>query len=259
MKPGNLFLKLHVSLVYAFLYAPILVLIVFSFNQEKINVVWSGFTLDWYRKLLSNVELLTAFQHSVTIAGAVTVVSTLIGTLLAFGMVRYKFPGKNALDALLHLPIIIPDIVIAISMLSYYVLIKMTLGLLTIAIAHVSFCVAFVTVVVRARLIGFDKNLELAAMDLGATPWRTFRYVTLPLIMPGVVAGGLMAFTLSWDDFLIAFFTSGVGATTLPLKVYSMIKFGVSPEINAISTLTILVTVMLILTAMRLQRDAVAS
>lgn len=245
---------LYAGLIYAFLYVPILVLIIFSFNREKISAVWTGFTLDWYVRLLQNSDLLHAFRNSLVVAVLSTLVATIIGTLAAFGMIRYKFPGKALFDAVLHLPIIIPDIVIAISMLSFYVLIQLTLGLVSIIIAQVSFNIAFVAVVVRARLIGFDWDLEHAAMDLGATPFQTFRSVTLPLIMPGVIAGGLLAFTLSWDDFLIAFFTAGVGSTTLPLKVYSMIKFGVSPEINAISTVTLLLTMTLIVIAMRLQR-----
>ena len=251
---GQTALSFHSGLVYFFFYFPIIVLMVFSFNQERINAIWTGFTLDWYRMLFQDTELLHSVKNSLMVALASTVISTIIGTLAAFGMVRFRFLGKKIFDSILHLPIIIPDIVMAIAMLSFYVFIKLTLGLVSIIIAHISFNIAFVAVVVRARLAGFDMDLEKAAMDLGATPLKTFRYVTLPLIMPGVIAGALLAFTLSWDDFMIAFFTAGVGSTTLPLKVYSMVKFGVTPEINAISTITLFFTMSLILIAMHLQK-----
>lgn len=198
--------------------------------------------------------MLNSIKNSLIVGCFSTLFSTIIGTLAAFGMARFGFRGKKLFDAVLHLPIIIPDIVMAIALLSFYVFIKLTLGLESIIVAHISFNIAFVAVVVRTRLEGFDRDLENAAMDLGATPFKTFRYITLPIIMPGVIAGALLAFTLSWDDFLIAFFTAGVGSTTLPLKVYSMVKFGVTPAINAISTITLFFSMTLILIAMRLQR-----
>ncbi len=245
-------LKIHSGLVYLFLYFPIVVLIVFSFNQERINAIWTGFTLDWYRILLQDVQLLNSVKNSMVVGIISTFVSTIIGTMAALGMARHKFPGKRYFDTVLHLPIIIPDIVMAIAMMSFYVFIKLTLGLVSIIIAHISFNIAFVAVVVRARLAGFDTELEKAAMDLGATRLKTYRYVTLPLIMPGIIGGALLAFILSWDDFMIAFFTAGVGSTTLPLKVYSMVKFGVSPEINAISTISLLFTMSLVFIGIRI-------
>lgn len=249
------FLAAHAVFVYAFLYLPIAILIIFSFNKERINAIWTGFTFEWYAAIARDGDLMRAVLNSFVVAGASTVIATLIGTLAAFGMARYEFPGKKLFDAVLHLPVVIPDIMMAIGLLSFFVLIQATLGLYSIILAHVTFNIAFVAIVIRARLADCDANLEHAAMDLGATPFHTFRLVTLPLILPGVIAGALMAFTLSWDDFMIAFFTAGVGSTTLPLKVYSMIKFGVSPEINAISTLTLLFSMLLVLVAQRLQKD----
>lgn len=250
-------LAFHAGVVYVFLYLPIIVLVVFSFNQERINAVWTGFTVDWYLRLLDDPGLLKAVMNSLFVAAISAIFATVIGTLTAFGMARHEFPGKRLFDAVLHLPIVIPDIMMAIALLSFFVLVKATLGLYSIILAHVTFNIAFVAVVVRARLADFDRNLEYAAMDLGATPAQAFRHVTLPLIMPGVVAGALMAFTLSWDDFMIAFFTAGVGSTTLPLKVYSMIKFGVSPEINAISTITLLFSMSLVLIAQKFQKNSI--
>lgn len=256
MKRSSL-LAIHAAAVYAFLYLPIIVLIVFSFNRERINAVWTGFTLEWYARLLDDPSMFKAVINSLIVAASSTTIATLIGTLAGYGMMRHEFRGKSLFDALLHLPIVIPDIMMAIALLSFFVLVQVTLGLYSIILAHVTFNIAFVAVVVRARLADFDRTLEDAAMDLGATPAQTFRLITLPLIMPGVIAGALMAFTLSWDDFMIAFFTAGVGSTTLPLKVYSMIKFGVSPEINAISTLTLLFSMTLVLLAQRFQKNAI--
>lgn len=245
-------LKFHSIVVYIFLYLPILLLVVFSFNTERINAVWSGFTLSWYIKLWHDTEVLHSIKNSIFVGIISTLFSTILGTIASFSIERYKFRNRNILEALLHLPIIVPDIVIAISLLLFYVLIKLTLGLFSIIIAHITFNIAFVTAVVRTRLVDFDWNLEKAAKDLGATSFQTFRYIILPIIFPGIIAASLLAFTLSWDDFLIAFFTSGVGATTLPLKVYSMIKFGVSPEVNAISTITLFVSFTLFFSAMRI-------
>lgn len=250
---SNFLLGAHAWMVYAFIYIPILILIVFSFNQERINAVWTGFTLDWYVRLLADTDLLSSVYNSLVVGLVSTAVATVLGTMAALAMQRYQFPGKKAFDALLYLPIVIPEIVMAVSLLTFYVFIQLTLGIVSVILAHITFNIAFVFVIVQARLIGIARNVEEAAADLGASPWQVFRHVTLPLITPGVLSGALLAFTISWDDFMIAFFTAGVGGTTLPLKVYSMIKFGVSPEINAISTITILFTMILILLAVRLE------
>jgi spermidine/putrescine transport system permease protein len=253
LNSGRLLLSIHAWAVYAFIYMPILVLIVFSFNQERINAVWTGFTFDWYLRLLSDSDLLLSVWNSVVVGLVSTFFATVLGTMAARAMQRYRFPGKKFLDALLYLPIVIPEIVMAVALLTFYVFIQLTLGLISVIIAHITFNIAFVFVIVQARLAGMGPQLEQAAADLGATPWQTFRHVTLPLITPGVISGALLAFTISWDDFMIAFFTAGVGGTTLPMRVYSMIKFGVTPEINAISTITILFTMLLILLAVRLE------
>lgn len=252
-RKGSFFLGLHAWGVFAFIYAPILVLIVFSFNQERISAVWSGFTLDWYRRLLADSDLMSSVYNSILVGVSSTAIATILGTMAALAMHRYVFKGKKLFDAILYLPIVIPEIVMAVSLLTFYVVIQLTLGLVSVIIAHITFNIAFVFVIVQARLSGMGAHLEQAAADLGANAWQTFRFVTLPLIAPGVVSGALLAFTISWDDFMIAFFTAGVGGTTLPMRVYSMIKFGVTPEINAISTLTILFTMLLILLAVRLE------
>jgi spermidine/putrescine transport system permease protein len=250
---GSFILKLHSWVVMSFIYIPILILIVFSFNQERINAVWTGFTIDWYIRVFSDTDLMHALYNSLIVGLSSTVIATILGTMAAIGMNKYSFPGKTIFDAILFLPIVIPEIVMAVSMLIFYVFIKLTLGVFSIIVAHITFNVAFVFVIVRARLVGMEPHIEQAAADLGASPWQTFRFITFPIITPGIISGALLAFTISWDDFMIAFFTAGVGGTTLPMKVYSMIKFGVSPEINAISTIMILFTMVLILLALRIE------
>jgi spermidine/putrescine transport system permease protein len=250
---GSILLMLHSWLVLSFIYIPIFILIVFSFNQERINAVWTGFTIDWYIRVFSDADLMHALYNSLLVGLSSTIIATILGTMAAIGMNKYNFPGKKIFDAILFLPIVIPEIVMAVSMLIFYVFIQLTLGVVSIIIAHITFNIAFVFVIVRARLVGMEPQIEHAAADLGASPWQTFRHITLPLITPGIISGALLAFTISWDDFMIAFFTAGVGGTTLPMKVYSMIKFGVSPEINAISTVMILFTMILILIALRIE------
>lgn len=245
--------SVYTLFIYLFLYLPIGVLIVFSFNQSKLNAVWTGFTFDWYGKLLHNSLVLEATQNSLIVAVVSTAVATIIGTLAAVGMYKYKFKGKDVLDGLLYIPIVIPEIVMGITLLAFFSQAKIPLGLLTLILAHITFSIPFVYVVVRSRLVGSDKSLEEAAMDLGANQWQTFVKITLPIIMPGVVAGALLAFTLSLDDVIISFFTAGPGSTTLPLKVFSMVKLGVSPEINALSTISLLITLTLVIVAERIR------
>ncbi len=246
-------LYLNAWLVYGFIYAPILILVVFSFNQERINAVWTGFTVDWYLKLFSDGDILAALMNSLMIGIPSTLIATVLGTMAAIGMHKYVFKGKRLFESILFLPIVIPEIVMAVSLLTFYVWIQLQLGTVSVILAHVTFNISFVFVIVAARLSDMDDRLEDAARDLGATGWQTFRHVIFPLISPGIIAGALLAFTISWDDFLIAFFTAGVGSTTLPMKVYSMIKFGVSPEINAVSTIMILFTMILMLLAIRFE------
>lgn len=245
-------LALHTALVYAFLYLPIAVLMAFSFNSGQRTALWQGFTLDWYRRLLDNEALLRALRNSVGVALVTTAVSTVLGTLAAVALVRYSFRGKRATQGLLMLPIILPEIVLGAALLTFFGAAGLRLSLTTVIIAHVVFSVSYVAIVVRSRLAGLDPALEEAARDLGAGPFETFRRVTLPLAAPGIQAGALLVFTLSIDDYVITSFVAGVGATTLPLHIYSMLKVGVTPEVNAVSTLLLVVTLGLIALAQRL-------
>ncbi|MFO7246600.1 MAG: ABC transporter permease [Thermaerobacter sp.] len=235
-------LAAHSLLTLAFLWVPIAILIAFSFNTSRVNVVWQGFTLDWYGELFRDVEVLRATRNTLVVAAASTLLSTILGTMAAFALTRHRFPGRRIMEALLYVPVVLPEIVLGISLLATFRLLSMNLGLLTVILSHVTFCTPFVALVVRARLHGLDPSLERAAMDLGADEWTTFRRVTLPLVLPGIVAGALLALTVSIDDFIITFFTAGPGSTTLPLHVFSMVKFGVSPKINALSTLMLIIT-----------------
>jgi len=241
------------SLVYAFLYVPLAIVVVFSFNDSRLNAEWVGFTLHWYDVLFHDEQMLAAALNSLVIALVASSVSTVLGTLAGYAMYRYRL---RLLPVLVLTPIAIPEILMGVSLLMFFVMLNMTLGLVSIMLSHIAFCIGFVAIVVRSRLSGMDESLTEAARDLGATPAQAFRLVTLPLIMPGIVAGALMAFTLSIDDFVITFFTAGVDATTLPLQIYSMIKIAVTPEVNAISTLLMLLTLVLIVIASRLSPGA---
>lgn len=255
VRMGKRTLTIHGIISYIFLYAPILILMVFSFNSSKfVTANWSGFTLKWYQELFTDSAIGMALRNSLIIAVSSTFIATVFGTMVALAMERYKFRGKLAFDALLYLPIIIPDIAMAVMLLLFFVLTKMPLGKYTIIISHVAFNISFVAVVVRARLAQFDMSLEEAAQDLYANHWQTFRLVTLPLIMPGILGGALLAFTLSLDDFVITFFTSGPGSTTLPLRIYSMVKLGVTPEINALSSIMFFASFILVFLSFRIQK-----
>ncbi|MCL4263138.1 MAG: ABC transporter permease [Anaerolineae bacterium] len=240
--------------VFLFLYLPILILIIYSFNANRVVGVWTGFTIEWYRVLFNNQAMIDAFKVSIWVATWSTLISTILGTLAAISLERYRFRGKLPFDAVMYLPIIIPDIVMALSALLFFVMVAVPLSRYTILIAHVAFNISFVAVIVRARLADMDRNLEEAAADLGANEWTAFRRVTLPLLMPAIISGALLAFTLSLDDFVITFFVSGPGSTTLPVRVYSMIKFGVTPEVNAISTLMLIGSTFLVILSLVLQR-----
>lgn len=248
---------LYSILIYLFLYIPILVLVIFSFNESKLNATWTGFSLKWYVSLLANDSLMEAVKNSFIIAFASTGISVILGTITAIGMYRYKFKGKSIIDGMLFIPLIIPEIVMGIAMLVFFSQVNIPLGLWTLIIAHATFSVSYVVVTIRTRLDGFDKSLEEAAMDLGATPLQTFFKVTLPIIAPGIISGGLLAFTLSLDDVIVSFFVAGPGSNTLPLKVFSMVKFGVTPEINALSTILIVVTLLVVLMTQMLNKNAI--
>lgn len=253
-------LRLWLIAVTTFLYVPLIGLIVFSFNDSKRTILWKGFTLDWYAKLLADTDLLSALGNSLTIAAISTLISTLLGTLTALLLWRFRFPMKAALEGALALPIVVPEICLGVAFLVFFTTVlpwppelPWPLNLGAIAIAHVSFSFSFVALVVRARLASFDRALEDAARDLGAGEWPIVRDILVPHIRPGLIAGALLAFTLSLDDFVITFFTSGPDTTTFPVKVYSMVRFSVTPEVNAASTLLIVVTVGLTALALRMQ------
>jgi spermidine/putrescine transport system permease protein len=234
---------------YLFLYLPLVVVIAFSFNDSRMNAQWVGFTTDWYARLLHDEDMLLAARNSLLIALASAAFATVLGTMAGFALHRYR---TRVLPVLILAPIAIPEILMGVALLMFFVMINLTLGLVSITLAHIAFCIGYVALVVRARLAGMDESLVEAARDCGATPLAAFRHVTLPLIMPGVIAGALMAFTLSLDDFVITFFTAGASASTLPLQIYSMVKIAVTPEVNAVSTLLLLLTLLLITLAARI-------
>jgi spermidine/putrescine transport system permease protein len=258
----RLWLKILFAVIFILLYAPIATLVAFSFNTDKRNVVWRGFTLANYVKAWENGPLIEAFTNSLVIAVLATIISTVIGAMVALLLWRFRFPGKTGYEGFMALPIVIPEICMGISLLVFFarlgwwegvVALPWPLNLSTITIAHVAFCFPFVAVVVRARMAGFNRELEEASKDLGASEWQTFWKVIYPFMQPGVVAGALLAFTLSLDDFVITFFTSGPDTVTFPVKVYSLVRRGVSPEINAASTALIVITVVATVLAMKLQ------
>lgn len=251
---------LWLALVYLFLYVPIAVLVALSFNEGGLPTVWSGFSTRWYISLASNSQILSAGLNTLIVALASTAIATLLGTLLALGVEMRRRRSKG-LEALIFTPMIIPDIVLAIALLSFFSMLNVRMGLHTIVLAHVVFNLAFVCAVVRARLKSFDWSITEASADLGASAFTTFRRVTLPVILPAVVAGALLAFTLSVDEFIIAFFTAGAGraSTTLPMQIYSMIRFGVTPEINALATIVIAVSVIALTLSQRINRGVVGA
>ncbi|MEH1813815.1 MAG: ABC transporter permease [Nostoc sp.] len=231
------------------MYLPILVLGFYSFNQSPYSATWQGFTFDWYRKLFSDDRILSALQNSMIVASCAVAISAVLGTLMAVGLARYEFPGKKLYRGIAYLPLIIPDIAIAVATLVCLAAFAIPLSLWTIVAAHVVFCLAYVGLVVASRLTNLDPHLEEAALDLGATPTQAFIKVLLPQLMPGIVAGCLLAFVLSLDDFLIASFTAGSGSNTLPMEIFSRIRTGVKPDINALSVMLILVSAIVALVA----------
>ncbi|MEK6301042.1 MAG: extracellular solute-binding protein [Acidobacteriota bacterium] len=240
------------GLVYLFLYAPIIVLVVLSFNNSRFSTVWNGFTWRWYGLAWRDAELAAALRASLLVAFATAIISTTIGTAAALALARYRSKLKSAVEAVFLLPVIIPEIVIGFATASFFGLVGKAFGLSTIIAAHVAFSISYVVFIVRAKVAGLDATLEEAAMDLGASPAATFSKVTLPLIMPAVVSSALLVFTISLDDYVITSFVAGPGAATLPLKIYSMLKTGVTPEINAISTVLLAATVLLVFVSERL-------
>jgi spermidine/putrescine transport system permease protein len=237
-----------------FLYLPIAVLVLFSFNASRLSATWQGFTLKWYAALAEDRALLAATWNSLLVAVVSTVLATGLGVAVALGLERLGSRSRRVIEGAMLLPLVVPEIMMGVALMLFFVLIKLPLGLPTVIIGHTAFNLPLVMVIVRARLGKLDPRLEEAASDLGATPWQVFRRVTFPLLRPAVVGAALMAFTVSLDDFIVTFFTAGPGSTTLPLKVYSMIKSGVSPEINALSAILVLVSMGLVGLSLAVQR-----
>ena len=233
--------NIFLYLVFAFLFLPIIVLVIYSFNSSSMNIIFENFTFDWYHKLFENSDLIESFTNTLIVASVSTVTSTIIGTISAYGLYKYHFPGKNLINGLIYVPIVIPEIVLGISLLSIFTLMKLELSLFTIILAHIAFSIPFVIVSVRSTLNNDIKVLEESAKDLGASNYTIFKEIVLPTIMPAIISGATLAFTLSLDDVVISYFTAGPGSNTLPLYIYSMIKTGITPDVNALSTLMMLV------------------
>ncbi len=252
-------LRVTVAVTLVMVYAPIITLVAFSFNDSRRNIVWRGFTFKYYEKAWNNDSLIEAFVNTLTIAVVNTAVSTFLGVLLAIALWRFRFPGKAAYEGFMALPIVIPEICMGVAMMAFFARIgwptdwPWPLTLINITIAHIAFSFPFVAVIVRGRLVGFNRELEDASKDLGASELQTTRHIVLPYLRPGIIAGALIAFTLSLDDFVITFFTAGPDSITLPVKIFSMIRFSVTPEVNAASTVLIVITVIATVIAMRLQ------
>jgi putrescine transport system permease protein len=246
------------ALGFAFLYLPILLLATFSFNGSRLVTVWGGFSTRWYVSLFRNAPLMEAAWITLQIGFLSATLATLLGTMAALALTRYgRFHGRTLFTGMIYAPMVMPEVITGLALLLFFVAIGLDRGFWTITLAHTTVCLCFVTVVVQARLATFDRSLEEAAMDLGAPPLRTFFSVTLPLIAPSIVAGFLLAFTLSLDDLVIASFNTGPGATTLPIKIYSQVRLGLSPEINAASTLLITFVVVGVTAATLLSKRAV--
>jgi spermidine/putrescine transport system permease protein len=251
----NRWLTAYTLVGYVFLFAPIVVLILFSFNDSRRNFQWKGFTFDWYPKLLANSEVLDALSVTLRLAAVAVIVSVVLGTLLGLALARLQFRGRAATETLLLVPVVTPEIIMGLSLLVFFFQLFGARGsFLQLAVAHITFCISYVAIVVRARAAGMDPRLEEAARDLGATALGAFRYVTLPLVTPAILSGSLLSFALSFDDYVVTTFNAGVGSSTLPLYIYGKVKFGVTPEINAISTIIVAVTAVAVLAAWRIGR-----
>ncbi len=242
-------------LVLLFLYFPIIMLVINSFNMSRFGGTWAGFSFKWYQKLFEEREMWEAIKNSIVVAGFSTIASTILGTCAAFALYRYKSPFQKLHYGLIYTPLVIPDILMGISLLLFFFIMNIKLGLLTITIAHTTFCMSYVTMVLLSKLQNFDYSLVEAAQDLGANTTIAVRRILLPLLAPGLYAAALLAFTLSIDDFVITFFVAGEGATTLPIYIYSMIKFGATPVINALSTLILLATFVSIILMRKISKD----
>lgn len=255
---NKIFKNLFVGLVFIFLYLPIIILVIYSFNSSKMNILFENFTFFWYKNLFQNTNLIEAFTNTIIIALSSTIISTIIGTISAVGLHKYNFPLKNIINKLIYIPIIIPEIVLGISLLSIYTLMRLELGMVTLILSHIAFSIPYVIVSVRSTLSSLPPNYEEAAQDLGANPIKTFFYITLPLIKPGVISGATLALTLSLDDVVISYFTAGPGSNTLPLHIYSIIKTGITPDVNALTSLMLLTIIIILTTSALIQSRKIA-
>jgi spermidine/putrescine transport system permease protein len=251
---GRRLLTAWTGLVFAFFYLPIAILVLFSFNESKLNIQWAGFTTQWYGALWRDSVLVRTLQNSLVVAGATTALSVVLGTGAGWLLYRYRYRGSALLETLVFLPMIVPEVILGVSLLILFVTIGLQLGYTTIVISHVTFCFPFVMAAVQARLAGLDPALEEAALDLGATPLQAFTKVLVPYLMPAIVSGALMAFTLSLDELIVTYFTASAGTRTLPLEIFGRVKKGLDPSLNAISTVFIGITVLAVLLTEALRR-----
>ncbi|HVU25376.1 MAG TPA: ABC transporter permease [Opitutus sp.] len=243
----RMFLGGWTALVFVFLYAPIAVLVAYSFNASRLNVIWQGFTLEWYRQVWENTPLLRSAQNSLVIACLTTVLSVTLGTIGAWLLHRYRFRGARSIQTLAAVPMVMPEILMGISLLIFFAAVGLRLGFTTVVIGHTTFSFPFVMLAVQARLRGLDPALEEAALDLGATPARAFWLVIVPCLRPAIVAGALMAFSLSWDELIVTFFTTSAASATLPIRVFGMAKVGLNPMLNALSAIFVIATTAVVL------------
>lgn len=236
----TLFNKTSLILGFAFLYIPIIILIVFSFNESKLVTVWGGFSTKWYGELMSNQGIKDAAWVTLKVAFTSSTIATFLGTIAGLVMAKFgRFRGRTLFSGMIYAPMVMPEVIIGLSLLLMFVALSINRGVMTVTLAHITFSMCYVAVVVQSRMSSYDDSINEAALDLGCTPFKTFILITLPIIMPAVIAGWLLSFTLSLDDLVIASFTSGPGSTTLPMKIYSMVRLGVTPEINAVSTILV--------------------
>lgn len=254
MKLANRLLAAWTAVVFAFFYLPIATLVLFSFNESRLNVVWTGFTLDWYAALWRDSVLVRTLNNSLIVASVTTVVSVALGTAGAWLLYRYRYRASGLLETLVFLPMIVPEVVLGVSLLILFVTIGLQLGYTTLVISHVTFCFPFVMAAVQARLAGLDPSLEEAALDLGATPLQAFTKVMIPYLMPAIVSGALMSFTLSLDELIVSYFTASARTRTLPLEIFGRVKKGLDPSLNAVSTVFVLVTVLAVVLTEALRR-----
>ncbi len=259
MRKFTWFNAVSLTLGFAFLYIPMLILIIFSFNSSKLVTVWAGFSTKWYVELLQNEAFLDAAWVTIKVAVASSTAATVLGTMAAYVLVRGgRFAGRTLFSGMIYAPLVMPEVITGLSLLLLFIAIGLDRGVFTIVLAHTTFSMCYVSVVVSSRLVSFDRSVEEAALDLGCTPFEAFRLVTLPIIFPAVISGWLLAFTLSLDDLVIASFTAGPSSTTLPIKIFSSVRLGVSPEINALSTIMIAIVAIGVIAASLVSKQAIA-